>query len=81
MKFFSKKKIKKKCLFIYLFFLALFQFHQGYSIAVVDDGYIATLPGLKCLKGNEIDLDACQSHQDPHIAVMDDGYVAASVGL
>jgi hypothetical protein len=54
MKFFLKKI--KKCFFI--FFLGTFQSHQGYSIAVMDDGYIAAPLGLKCLKGNEINLEA-----------------------
>jgi hypothetical protein len=36
----------------------------------VDNGYTTAPPGLKCLKGNEITLEA-----------RDDGYTAASVGL
>jgi hypothetical protein len=35
------------------FFSKKFQFHRGYSRAVVDDGYAATSVGLKCFKKNK----------------------------
>jgi hypothetical protein len=47
----------------------------------VDDGYTAALQGLKCLKRNEINLEAFQSHRGCSIAVVHNGYDVAMVGL
>jgi hypothetical protein len=78
-------------LFFYFISLETFQSRWGYSIAIVDDSYVAASVGWKCFKEKKILKNLkifyfifqifFKVPRDPRIAVGDDGYAAASVRL